>query len=196
MAKKLSPGVFLYAAGSPPPEIPANAISLPALPDSVFGDGSHPTTCLCAGAVDLICRQESPSQILDVGTGTGVLARIARARGVKNSVATDIDPEALVSARAHVAMDTIPGEILVSSELPDHWGAHFGLVVANILEGPLRDLSGNLSRALLPGGALLISGFTPLQSHALHTVFTGLGLEHVSESHLNGWALLLFRRRN
>jgi ribosomal protein L11 methyltransferase len=78
--------------------------------------------------------------------------------------------------------------------MPDHWGARFELVVANILEGPLRELAPNLSRALTPGGVLLLSGFTPLQIPSLKVPFTEHGLSYISESMLDGWALLMFRR--
>ena len=76
---KLSPRVFLHTVGTAPSLPPEGGIALPQLPSIAFGDGSHPTTRLCAGAVDLLCRLQRPQSMLDVGTGTGVLARIARA---------------------------------------------------------------------------------------------------------------------
>jgi ribosomal protein L11 methyltransferase len=137
---------------------------------------------------------------LDVGTGTGVLARIARARGAQFIVATDIDPLALSSAKAHSDLDAHPIEIHLSAEPPDHWGARFDLVVANILEAPLKHLAQALSRSLLPvrspfpGGVLLLSGFTRVQTPALRVLYETVGLTFVSESHLAEWALLMFER--
>jgi ribosomal protein L11 methyltransferase len=130
--------------------------------------------------------------VLDVGTGTGVLARIARARGARAVVGTDIDPVALRSARAHAALDDHPVEIQFGCELPDQWGARFDLVVANILESPLRDLMPALCRALAPGGVLLISGFTRPQIPALRVLYERGGLEFRGDFKLDEWALLKF----
>jgi len=172
-------------------------LSLAQLPSAggespVFGDGSHPTTRLCAGVLDLLCRQRQRRAVLDVGTGTGVLARIARARGARFVAATDIDPEALACARSHAELDGHPLAIHFGLEAPDHWGPRFDLVIANILEGPLQRLAAPLSSALAPAGVLLLSGFTPLQTPALRVRYEKTGLAFVSESHLEEWALLRF----
>jgi ribosomal protein L11 methyltransferase len=176
-----------------------DGLALPQLPQeaagaTVFGDGSHPTTRLCAGVVDLLCRQRQPEAVLDVGTGTGVLARIARARGAEFIVGTDIDPLALSCAEAHAALDAHPVGIHFSHEAPDHWGARFDLVVANILEEPLGHLAPALSRALLPGGCLLLSGFTRPQTPALRVLYERTGVTFVRDSHLDEWSLLMFER--
>jgi len=196
---KLAPRITLYRFDSPAPSIAEGWLALPQIPRpatgaSAFGDGSHPTTRLCASAVDLLCRQRQPESVLDVGTGTGVLARIARARGAHFVAGTDIDPLALSCAEAHSALDTHPVEIHLSAAAPDHWGARFDLVVANILEEPLRQLALALSRALRPGGFLLLSGFTRPQTPALRILYERTGVSFVRESHLDEWALLMFER--
>jgi ribosomal protein L11 methyltransferase len=184
----------VYTGEVRPQGLLGDTLALRVQPDQAFGDGSHPTTRLCAGAVDVMCRLHQPQTVLDVGTGTGILARIARARGAERIVATDVDPVAIESARLHCAFDPSQTPIKVSGELPDHWGPRFDLVVANILEGPLRSLAPHLSRALAPNGVLLLSGFTPGQTHALRMTFVLAGLDYVSEAMLEGWALLSFER--
>lgn len=191
---------------------------------AVFGDGSHPTTRLCTGAVDLLCRQRPGLAVLDVGTGTGILARIAAARGASYVVGTDIDPAAVACARAHAELDSvtplrslvlkaagaggaIPADaptaadirtvgtpIYFGGEAPDHWGARFDLVVANILEAPLHFLAPALCRALLPGGVLLISGFTRPQAPALRLSYETAGLRSAGDFTLDDWVLLKFQR--
>jgi ribosomal protein L11 methyltransferase len=190
---KISPQVLLFEIGAQPSAMQGGWIGLPQYAGSVFGDGTHPTTQLCAGALDFICRLEKPLSVLDVGTGTGVLARIARARGVQFVAGTDIDPAALISAQRNGALDLQSSELLLLNVPPDHWGPCFNLVVANILERPLRELAQKLTQALAPGGVLLISGFTQLQISGLRLTFTDLGLTYVNDSHLDGWALLMFR---
>jgi len=142
----------------------------------------------------LLCRQRRPEAVLDVGTGTGLLARIARARGAGFVVGTDIDPVALASANAHAALDAHGVEIHFGPEAPDHWGARFDLVIANILEAPLRSLAPAVSRSLRSEGTLLISGFTRLQIPSLRTVYEHAGLLCVGHSDLDEWTLLTFVR--
>jgi SAM-dependent methyltransferase len=193
----LTSRVQLFIAGSPLPALPDGGIALPRLTNAdgphVFGDGSHPTTRLCAGVVDLLCRQRQRQAVLDVGTGTGVLARIARARGASFVVGTDIDPDALVAAESHAALDEAIVPILFSNAAPDSWGARFDLVVANILEAPLHRLAPALARATRADGDLLLSGFTRPQSPALRVTFEHVGFALISASHLDDWELLRFR---
>jgi ribosomal protein L11 methylase PrmA len=193
----IAPRVTVYPAGSVPPARQPGWISLAQLPadtgaSAVFGDGSHPTTRLCATGVDLLCRQRQPQAVLDVGTGTGVLARIARARGAGLVVGTDIDPAALSCARAHAALDDNPLTIELSSLAPDAWGPRFDLVVANILEGPLSLLMPALLRALAPGGLLMLSGFTRPQAPALRVLYERGGMKIRGQSSLDEWVLLTF----
>jgi ribosomal protein L11 methyltransferase len=153
--------------------------------------------------------------VLDVGTGTGILARIARARGATFVVGTDIDPTAIACAKAHAQLDeggssggpatdpaagvgtaigggASPTTIHFGAEAPDHRGARFDLVVANILEAPLHALAPALCRALLPGGVLLISGFTCPQAPALRLTYETAGLQSAGDFTLDDWVLLRF----
>ena len=193
----IAPRVIVYPHGSPPPATGEGCTALAQLTQgggsaAVFGDGSHPTTRLCAAGVDLLCRQRHPHAVLDVGTGTGILARIARARGAGFVVGTDIDPGALSCARAHAALDAHPVGIELSDNSPDHWGPRFDLVVANILQEPLEGLASALGRALAPGGLLLISGFTRPQAPSLRVLFEIAGMSVRGQSNLGEWVLLTF----
>lgn len=191
---RLAPRVIVHEPGATVPALPGGTIALAQLPGPAFGDGSHPTTRLCAGAVDLLARQARPQAVLDVGTGTGILARIARARGATFVVATDIDPVALAAARANAELDTHPRAIEICEHSPDHRGPRFDLVVANILEDPLCRLAPALTAALAPGGALLLSGFTPAQVPALRAAFVRCGLVFVLQASQEGWCLLRLDR--
>jgi ribosomal protein L11 methyltransferase len=195
---RIAPRVLLHELGSPPPVLEPGELALPQLPPSpgapaVFGDGRHPTTRLCAAALDLVCRQQPGAAVLDVGTGTGVLARIARARRARLVSATDIDPRARSLAHAHAALDDHPLPIQISAESPDRCGERFDLVVANILEAPLCELAPALRAALLPGGRLLISGFTRPQVPALSLAFERAGFSGLISALRDNWVLLSFR---
>jgi ribosomal protein L11 methyltransferase len=192
----LAPRIRLYPAGSPPPKLAPGWLALAqhGTGGAVFGDGSHPTTRLCAVAVDQLCRQRQPEAVLDVGTGTGVLVRIARARGATFLVGTDIDANALASAAANAALDAHAVGIVFSAEEPDHWGARFDVIVANILEEPLRTLAAALRNALAARGVLAISGFTRAQVPAIRVHYEAKGMRVVGWAQLEEWALLLFER--
>ena len=163
-------------------------------PKMAFGTGDHPTTSLCLAAVDDYLKTHPGCSVLDVGTGTGVLARIARARGAGFVAATDIDPAAVSAARANADLDHHAAAIEIGAHPPDHWGPRFALVVANILEGPLLALAAALGAALAPDGSLLLSGFTAVQVPALLAAFGRDGLRLSSQASLDGWILLQLRR--
>jgi ribosomal protein L11 methyltransferase len=193
----LAPRIALYPVGSPCPALDPGWLALAqhvqdGAAGVVFGDGSHPTTRLCAAVMDQLCRQRQPEAVLDVGTGTGVLARIARARDATFVVGTDIDAEALVAAAANSSLDA--HSIAVSGESPDFWGARFDVVVANILEAPLRELAPALKCALAEHGVLVISGFTRVQVPAICVRFEAEGMRLTGQAHLDGWVLLVFER--
>src|SRR5262245_44371165 len=116
----LAPRIRLYAPVCTRPQLEPGWLALAQhaqneLASFVFGDGSHATTRLCASVLDQLCRQRRPEAVLDVGTGTGVLARIARARGATFVVATDIDADALAAATANSALDAHSTTIEVCS---------------------------------------------------------------------------------
>jgi ribosomal protein L11 methyltransferase len=196
----IAPGIAIREPGAVEPEAGRYRLVLaqlgsPGTGRPVFGDGSHPTTRLCAGAVASLCRGHVPAAVLDVGTGTGLLARIARALGATFIVGTDIDPAALSLASANVALDAgSEVGIQLSDAAPDAWGACFDLVVANILEAPLTTLAPLITAALRPGGVLLLSGFTRVQAPRLRVHYEALGLKALREATLDGWLLLQFVR--
>lgn len=202
-ALRIAPRVILYDQASPPPVLAPGELALARIPacataPAVFGDGSHPTTRLCAAALDLLCRQQPGAAVLDVGTGTGVLARIARARQASFVAATDIDPAALDCARAHAALEAAAPAIHFSSEHPAHWSAHwaqrFDLVAANILEAQLAGLAAAIYAALRPGGRALLSGITRAQVPSLRLACERAGLNSQSIAQLQDWVLLSFCR--
>jgi len=74
-------------------------------PGRAFGTGSHETTRLCLGALESLAGERPLGHVLDVGTGTGILAVAARRLGASSAVAADLDPEAVDSARLHARLN-------------------------------------------------------------------------------------------
>jgi ribosomal protein L11 methyltransferase len=181
----LAPRVSVRRVGeAPQPDV----LDLAQIDSAAFGDGSHPTTRLCAGAVYHLAR----GAVLDVGTGSGILARIARARGASFVVATDIDGQAREAAEQNIVLDAHAMSIVVSAALPDHWGSRFDLVVANILQNPLIALAPAIKRAIAPNGTVLLSGFSPAEAPSLRVAYGDLRVQ--SEAQLCGWSMLVLAR--
>src|SRR5438105_1354243 len=136
-----------------------------------FGTGHHGTTRGCLLALDGLLKQDRPQRILDIGTGTGILA-IAAAKALRRPVlATDIDPEAVAIARENARLNgTAPFvECLCAGGLTARAfqaRAPFDLVLANILLAPLSRLAHPMRRLLAPRASVVLSGLLATQENA------------------------------
>lgn len=164
-----------------------NALVLKIDPGMAFGTGHHETTTLCARAV-LAEVRAGKKQVLDVGTGTGILAMIAAKAGATDIVGTDNDPLACEVARENLAKNGFDFEI--TEKTPDAFGPRFDLVVANILANPLIELAPQIIKALKPGGVLLLSGILTTQAEKVQHAYEALGLKHQETTQLGDWVLI------
>jgi ribosomal protein L11 methyltransferase len=164
-----------------------------------FGTGHHGTTRGCLMALDRILKRRRPRRILDVGTGTGVLA-IAAARAARRAVlAGDIDPMSVRIARDNARLNRVGAlvEIIWASGLSDRrmrTRAPFDLVFANILLRPLKLLAKPIRRLAAPGARVVISGLLPGQANAALAAYRTLGLVLERRVPLDGWATLVLAR--
>jgi ribosomal protein L11 methyltransferase len=126
-------------------------------PGMAFGTGTHATTQLCAKMIVNEISKHGFASAIDVGTGTGILAMIARYEGAKKVVAIDNDSEALRVARENLALNKIH-DIEVSNQSLAQIEGSFDIVVANIIDGVLLKLKPDLLRLLKPGGRLVLGG--------------------------------------
>jgi len=120
-----------------------------------FGDGQHATTTLCVSSLEEVIARRRPSSLLDVGTGTGVLAIVAGKLGVDDIVATDVDPLAREAARRALRVNAVHAR--VQTALPRR---AFDCVVANLYFEPLVAMAGELAARVDDEGTLIVSGFT------------------------------------
>lgn len=159
-------------------------------PSSAFGTGLHPTTALCME--HLVAAR--PARVLDVGTGTGILAMAAVRLG-GTAVGTDHDPEAVRVAAENRTLNGIPAEAFsVSTAGVAELGQTFPYVVANILAGPLVELAPELAAAVAPGGTLVLSGLLDRQVEEVRAVYLAHGLEWAGGATRSEWARLDFTR--
>lgn len=150
-----------------PPE--PDAVNLLLDPGLAFGTGTHPTTALCLSALADMDLQDKA--VVDYGCGSGILAVAALKLGATRALGVDNDPQALVASRDNAARNSLAEESLSlslpGSEVLAQWQQQADVVVANILAGPLMELSDTLLGLARPGATVLISGLLASQAESL-----------------------------
>jgi ribosomal protein L11 methyltransferase len=176
----------------PTPDSTARDRGSPAIvviPSMGFGTGHHATTRLCLAAL-----QEVPlanRAVLDVGTGSGVLALAARRLGAARALGIDSDPDAVESARENLELN--PALTDVDFELADLAAAalpHADVVTANLTGALLMRSAARLLSAVRPGGFLILSGILEGERDAVASAFGG---DVVWERNEEEWLALVFR---
>ncbi|MEP9350985.1 50S ribosomal protein L11 methyltransferase [Xanthobacter sp. KR7-225] len=164
-----------------------------------FGTGHHGTTQGCLAAVADAARRGRPPRILDIGTGTGVLA-IAAARRMRTAVtASDIDAVAVRTARENARANGAGPQIrFVHAPGADTRavgaGGPYDLILANILLPPLKRLARPLCALLAPGGTVVLSGLLDAQAPAALAAYRARGLHLVTRRSIEGWTTLTLAR--
>ncbi len=200
--KPVTAGRFIVHGAHDRAGIPPNRIGIEIEAALAFGTGHHGTTRGCLLALDRLCKalnaRGRARHILDLGTGSGVLA-IAAARALHRHVlATDIDISAVRVARANarlnragVMVEIVQADGVAAPRLRAQ--APFDLILANILLGPLLRLAAPLRRLTARGGRIVLSGIVPAQANAVIAAYRPFALELRLD--LDGWTTLVFVRR-
>jgi ribosomal protein L11 methyltransferase len=173
------------------PNAPADKVRLVIEPKMAFGTGDHPTTSLCLGAVDAYMRNHPGASVLDVGTGTGVLAIAAKRLGAGRVVGTDNDPVSVELARENAGVNGTPDVELSGKELTSVEGG-FDLVVANILANTLIELAPLIVAKVKD--RLLLAGVLAHQKSDVEAAYVKLGLVPEPGALQGEWVRLDFHR--
>jgi ribosomal protein L11 methyltransferase len=177
--------------GPPWEALPMDRIPIVIEPKMAFGTGDHPTTLLCLEAIDQYLQRHPGSDLLDVGTGSGVLAIAARKLGAGRVAAVDNDPIAIANAKENASANGAdPIELSIGS-VQEITGS-FDLVVANILANTLVDLAPGLVR--MTRDQLVLAGILIEQQQEVTQAYVGHGLTLQHVQRRGEWVRLDFRR--
>ncbi|EGR0569807.1 50S ribosomal protein L11 methyltransferase [Vibrio cholerae] len=147
-------------------EVPdPKAVNVMLDPGLAFGTGTHPTTALCLEWLDNL--DLSGKTVIDFGCGSGILAIAAIKLGAAKVIGIDIDPQALLASKDNAARNGVEDQIEVYLPKDQPEGLVADVVVANILAGPLRELSPIIKGLLKPGGQLAMSGILDTQAESV-----------------------------
>lgn len=172
-----------------PPVNAAGVTELTIDPGSTFGLGDHPTTVLSLATLRAVVR--SGCTVLDVGSGSGVLAIGAALFGARQVTAIDISPAAVPVGARNALRNGVAHLIDFSNEPAHSLTGHYDVVVANILAPALVALSSDLTR--LCAGTLIVSGL--LTDRTLHVTAALQPFEVVNVAEHNGWSAVTLTRR-
>lgn len=192
-------GRFLVHGAHDAASVPVNRHGIQVEAALAFGTGHHGTTRGCLIALNQLLKSRRPRRMLDLGTGTGVLA-IAAAKALHRPVlASDIDPVSVAIARANADLNRVADRVRVVAangfahrELAAR--APYDLIFANILAGPLIALAPRMARATAPGGAVILSGLLTHQERAVRAAYRAQGLFVARRVVLENWVALTLIR--
>ena len=179
-------------------KIPPNKLGIEIEAALAFGTGHHGTTRGCLLLLDHVLKAYQPRRVLDLGTGTGVLA-IAAAKALHGRVlASDIDPPSVRVAEENAQLnqtghlvDVIRATGFAAPQFATE--GPFDLVLANILANPLRHLAGPMARHLASGAQVILSGLLNHQAPAVIAAYRARGLVPLRHLKIEGWSSLLLR---
>jgi ribosomal protein L11 methyltransferase len=180
--------------------IPANKLGIEIEAALAFGTGHHGTTRGCLSLLDHVLKARLPRRVLDLGTGTGVLAIAAAKARHRSVLATDIDPLSVAVARDNARLNGV-GRLVhairaTGFSAPDFAATGpFDLVLANILANPLRQLAAPMARHLSPGALVILSGLLHHQAQAVVAAYRARGLVPVRHLRIDGWSSILLHSR-
>lgn len=187
-------GRFVVHTSAHPADAPPGGRAFLIDAGRAFGTGHHATTSGCLAMLDGLADRQFES-VIDVGTGTGLLAFAARHLWpVARIVATDIDAAAIEVTRENMALNAIDGiELIVADGALDpaiEAGAPYDLVIANILAGPLQSMAPELTAIAAPDAAILLAGLLETQRDAVVEAFRACGCKLESVDRRGDWTIL------
>ncbi len=150
-----------------------SAINLLLDPGMAFGTGQHHSTSMCLEALeDIFARNDTSGwNVLDVGTGTGILGIAAARLGAEQVLCVDSDETAVEIARSNALLNQVEKKLVITNREVASIHQPFNLIVANLTSNLLIEMCTDLQRLLVPGGYLVISGIIEQNSREIEERF-------------------------
>ena len=195
LAPVIAGGFYVYGSHETAP-VPGGLTAMKIDAAQAFGTGHHETTTGCLEAIDRVLKRRKPRHMLDVGTGTGVLA-IALAKRTRTTViASDIDPVSVSTTIENASQNGV-GKLIVALEATgvNHpaivQNAPYDLIVANILAGPLTALAPAIGRIAQRGATIILSGILEHQARGVINAYARQGMILNQKLQRKDWTTLI-----
>ena len=159
-------------------------------PGMAFGTGTHETTALCLVALDELVQ--GGERLLDIGTGSGILAIAALLLGAAKAEGVDIDPMCVRTAGENAALNGVSGRFHVEiGDLSDKASGQYDLITANIVANAIKQLAPQIPALLAPGGTFIASGIIDEREEEVAQAIRAAGLAVREIRRDNGWVCIL-----
>jgi ribosomal protein L11 methyltransferase len=168
-------------------------------PGLAFGTGHHASTQLALLLLEELIRpmQVKPATVLDVGTGSGILAMACALFGAREIMAVDTDPDAVETATENIARNRLHDRITVSGQAVASFGRKVDIVVANITHDILAEMVNHLAELVAQDGFLVLSGILKDgQEESIRRIYSQRGFKLMKNQSRDDWVALLFSKQN
>ena len=160
-----------------------------------FGSGTHETTAMCISMLEKVIR--GGEEVIDVGTGSGILSIAAGLLGAGHVLAVDIDPDAVRVAAENVSHNGLENVVDVQQgNLLDHIEQVCDICVANIISDVIISFAKPLMNHIVPGGLFLCSGIVKDRSGEVRNALEDAGYEILKTEYRGEWTAFMSRRNN
>lgn len=196
----LTPHVTVVPPWCARPEVAPGTLLLELEPGRAFGTGLHASTSLVSEILDDSRLALAGREVLDMGTGSGILAFVALLHGASRAVAMDVDPDVIEVVQENAARNGLEARIDASVGTVEMVTRTFPWVLANIEARILKPIAAELARVVAPGGTLVLSGILSSEHDEMVRVYTSLprrlahaGTRRRGDAAGEAWVAIIFQ---
>lgn len=195
LAPVIAGGFYVYGSHETGP-VPSGLVAMKIDAAQAFGTGHHETTTGCLEAIEKVLKRRKPRRMIDVGTGTGVLAIALAKRTRQTVIASDIDPISVTTTIENAEQNGV-GKQIVALEATGvshsviRQNAPYDLIVANILAGPLMALAPDIGRIAQKSATIILSGILQHQARGVINAYARQGMVLNQKLQRKDWTTLI-----